>query len=79
MSSSTYSADPSVTSVQALALSSEEQFPVVRVRASVVFAILGNYVRRSESSSRAIGTLLGMVKDGNVVEVFLVASKTLCY
>jgi translation initiation factor 3 subunit F len=56
-------------SVQALALTGEEQFPTVRVRSSVVFAILSNYVRRTEGDSRAIGTLLGNVKDGNVVEI----------
>ena len=61
----------SSTGAEALTVSGDESLPVVRVRASVVFSILSNYVRRNEKQERVIGTLLGTVKDGNIVEVNL--------
>lgn len=35
----------------------------------VVFNILDHYIRRSESSDRVIGTLLGVINDDDVVEI----------
>lgn len=57
------------TGAEALTLAGDEPLPTVRVRASAVFSILSSYVRRNEKQARVIGTLVGMVKDGNIVEV----------
>ena len=65
------------TGAEALTLAGDEPLPTVRVRASAVFSILSSYVRRSEKQARVIGTLVGMVKDGNVVEVIYVSSTTI--
>lgn len=53
----------------ALTLSGDEQLPIVRVRASAVFSILSSFTRRNDKQARVIGTLLGSVKDGNIIEV----------
>jgi hypothetical protein len=42
---------------------------VCRVHPSVVFTILDAFVRRPESATRAIGTLLGYVAEGNILQV----------
>lgn len=40
-----------------------------RVHPAVIFSILDAYVRRPEGASRAIGTLLGYVAEGNILQV----------
>jgi presenilin-like A22 family membrane protease len=55
---------------EALTLSGDEQLPTVKVRASAIFSILTNYIRRNEKSARMIGTLVGTIKEGNIIEVF---------
>ncbi|CEL94104.1 unnamed protein product [Vitrella brassicaformis CCMP3155] len=41
----------------------------VRVHPVVVFTILDSYVRKQESQVRSVGTLLGSIVEGNVVDV----------
>ena len=53
---------------EALTMAGDEQLPTVKVRASAVFSILSSYIRRNEKQTRVIGTLLGCVKDGNIIE-----------
>lgn len=58
-----------MSSNAALTLEGEDSLPIVKVRASAVFSILSNFVRRGEKQARVIGTLVGCVNEGNVVEI----------
>ena len=60
-----------MSSNAALTLEGEDSLPIVKVRASAVFSILSNFVRRGEKQARVIGTLVGCVNEGNVVEVII--------
>jgi translation initiation factor 3 subunit F len=42
--------------------------PRYRIHPVVVFSVLDNFPRRSESQSRAVGTLLGSIENG-IIEV----------
>lgn len=70
-----------MSSNAALTLDGEDLLPTVKVRASAVFSILSNFVRRGEKQARVIGTLMGCVNEGNVVEVTicLYMHISLCY
>lgn len=46
----------------------EDQLPIVKVNATVVFSILNIYTRRTSRESRVIGTLLGYINN-NVITV----------
>ena len=61
-----------MSSNAALTLSGDDLLPSVKVRASAVFSILSSYVRRGEKQARVIGTLMGTVNEGNVVEVRMI-------
>ena len=61
-----------MSSNAALTLGGDDLLPSVKVRASAVFSILSSYVRRGEKQARVIGTLMGTVNEGNVVEVRMI-------
>ena len=65
--------------VEALTTSDDVSLPIVKVRASVVFAILSSFIRRSDKHARVIGTLLGVVREGNVVEVMVLSVQSLWF
>ena len=54
-----------MTLQEALALG-DTPVPVVKVHPTVVFSILNSFVRREKRDFRVIGTLLGVVKDGQI-------------
>lgn len=58
----------------ALALG-DTPIPIVKVHPTVVFSILNSFVRREKRDSRVIGTLLGVVKDG---QIEVIMSVSLC-
>lgn len=60
-----------MSSNAALTLDGEDLLPTVRVRASAIFSILSNFVRRGEKQQRVLGTLVGCVNEGNIVEVIV--------
>lgn len=47
----------------------DEPLPLVKLHPTVVFSILNSFSRRSDQNSRVIGTLLGVVKEGNTIEI----------
>lgn len=49
--------------------SSDSTIGTVKVHPVAIFSILSSYIRRDEWQKRVIGTLLGIVKEGTVVEV----------
>lgn len=62
-----------MTLQEALALG-DTPVPVVKVHPTVVFSILNSFVRREKRDFRVIGTLLGVVKDGQIevkIEILL--------
>ena len=54
-----------MSSTQALTLG-DARLPVVRLHATAVFSILNHYIRRNQTQTRVVGTLLGKVSEGNV-------------
>ena len=54
-----------MTLQEALALG-DTPVTVVKVHPTVVFSILNSFVRREKRDFRVIGTLLGVVKDGQI-------------
>lgn len=62
---------------EALALG-DTPVPIVKVHPTVVFSILNSYVRREKRDFRVIGTLLGVVKDGQI-EVIAISRRRVLY
>lgn len=44
----------------------DDSLPLVKVHATAAFGILSGFSRRAEKQSRVIGTLLGIIKDGEI-------------
>jgi hypothetical protein len=51
---------------EALYLNDGSHLPTVKVHPLVVMEILNSYIRRSDRQARVMGTLMGIIREGNV-------------